>query len=782
MDARKGREEGGEGAEMILYDEEKRIFTIHTDHSTYQMMADHYGYLLHLYYGNRTDGQTDYLLTYRDRGFSGNPGCAGRNRTYSLDALPQEFPFQGGGDFRSTLLCVRDSTGIAGCDLRYREHRIRNGKYGLTGLPAVYAGEKDDAVTLEIVLEDRRLGLEATLLYGVLPHCDIITRSVILRNKGKDGFFFDKAQTACLDFVHGDFDFTVFQGRHAMERIPRRQRLIGGNQVIGSRRGASSHQYNPFVILSEHDAGEHAGRCWSMQLVYSGSFEAEAGRDQYGQTRMQMGMGDGRLDYPLGAGEELTLPEVIMSFSGNGLAGLSQNHHRCIQRHVIRGKYRDCPRPVILNSWEASYFDFTGRTVVELARQAKSLGIDMVVMDDGWFGERRDDLRGLGDWFANEEKLGGTLGDLVKQVNAEGVRFGIWMEPEMVSEDSELYREHPDWTLAIPGAEPVRGRYQLVLDFSRSEVREYIFQRICEVLDQGNIEYLKWDCNRNIVETYSNPGKQVREHRGMSSVSRGKVLHEYILGLYDVLERLHQRFPELLIEGCCGGGGRFDAGMLYYTPQIWCSDNTDAVDRLLIQYGTSFGYPTAAIGAHVSACPNEQTGRTAPLATRGAVAMAGTFGYELDPAKLSEEERQEIRRQMTVYREMRRLVQEGLYFRLSDHLNCDGSAGPRTDEFVAWEFAEESGRQAVVTVVTTGIHGNMPTQYVRLRGLTPGAMYKVEPEEAPESWNGATPRIYPAEALMDMGLPLPEMQDEYQSVIFRLLREDAHREGRKHPL
>lgn len=693
----------------------------------------------------------------------------------------RNFPFRAAATSGAHYCASGIQRGIAGCDLRYREHRIRNGKYGLAGLPAAYAGEKDDAFTLEIVLEDQRLGLEAELLYGVLPHCDIITRSVILRNKGKAGVFLDKAQTACLDFVHGDFDFTIFMGRHAMERIPRRQRLTGGNQVIGSRRGASSHQYNPFVILSEHDAGERAGRCWSMQLVYSGGFEAEAGRDQYGQTRMQMGMGDGRLDYPLGAGEELTLPEVIMSFSGNGLAGLSQNHHQCIQRHIVRGKYRDCPRPVILNSWEAAYFDFTGRTVVELARQAKLLGIDMVVMDDGWFGERRDDLRGLGDWFANEEKLGGTLGDLVKRVNAEGVRFGIWMEPEMVSEDSELYREHPDWTLAIPGAEPVRGRYQLVLDFSRPDVREYIFARICEVLDQGNIEYLKWDCNRNIVEAYSDSGRQVREHGGATCVSRRKVLHDYILGLYDVLERLHRRYPELLIEGCCGGGGRFDAGMLYYTPQIWCSDNTDAVDRLLIQYGTSFGYPAAAVGAHVSACPNGQTGRTAPLATRGAVAMAGAFGYELDPAELSAEERQEIRRQITRYRKIRRLIQEGLYYRLSDHLNCEESAGPRTDEFVAWEFAEESEREAVVTVVTTGIHGNMPTQYVRLRGLTPGAMYKVEPEEAPESWNGAMPRIYPAEALMDMGLPLPEVRDEYQSVIFRLLREDRHREGRRHP-
>ena len=725
----------------ILFDESKRIFTIHTAHSSYQMMADPLDQLLHLYYGPRSEGCMDYLLTYNDRGFSGNPYEAGDERRYSLDALPQEFPVQGTGDFRSPMLSVRDASGAFGCRLRYRGYEILPGKYRLPGLPAVYADAKSDgAETLKIELEDARLGLGVTLLYGVLPEADIITRSAIVTNRGAAAFTVEKLQSACLDFVSGDFDLISFHGRHAMERLPDRRPLGHGAALIGSRRGYSSHQYNPFVILADRETTETAGRCWAMQFVWSGGFRAEAERDQYDQTRLQMGLDEERFSYPLQPGASITAPEVILSFSAQGLERLSHQLHRCIRRHVCRGKYRDERRPILLNSWEASYFDFSGASILRLAEEAKALGVELLVMDDGWFGQRSDDRRALGDWTANEKKLGGTLGSLIEQVRALGLRFGIWMEPEMVSEDSELYRSHPDWALAIPGQPPVRSRFQLVLDFSRREVREEIFARICRVLDQGKIDYLKWDANRSINEVYSH-----------TATDQGKVLYDYMLGVYEVLGRLCDRYPQLLIEGCSGGGGRFDAGMLYYCPQIWCSDNTDAIDRLRIQYGTSFGYPASAVGAHVSACPNHQTGRSTPLQTRGVVAAAGTFGYELDPAKLSESEREEIRRQIADYSEDAALVRQGLYYRL-----CDPAATP----FCAWAFVSEDGAQAMISAVLQENHGNMPVLYVRPRGLTPGALYR----------DRKSGRVYPADALMDMGLPLPHHTEPFGSRVWRLER------------
>ena len=706
----------------------------------------------------------DYLPVYADRGMSGSPYDAGTERTYSLDSLPQEFPVLGTGDFRSPCLVVKDPSGTYDCDLRYRGHQIEAGKYSLEGLPAVYA-EDEKAMSLKVFLRDERLGLDVTLLYGVLPELDIITRSAVVTNSGDPAVSGDrdpvlsgaitvtKLQSACLDFVNGDFDLTTFCGRHAMERVPERQRVGRGSHIIGSRRGASSHQYNPFVILSDRDACEISGRCWSMQFVYSGGFTAEAERDQYGQTRLQMGLSEEQFAYVLEPGQSLTAPEVIMSYSASGFEKISHAHHKCIRDHICRGKFKDAARPVLLNSWEASYFDFDGDSIVSLAGEAADLGIDMLVLDDGWFGVRNDDLGGLGDWDANEDKLGCTLAELVRRVNEKGVKFGIWMEPEMVSEDSKLFREHPDWALSIPGKNPVRGRYQLVLDFSRKDVCDWCYETICGVLEQGNIEYLKWDYNRSITDVYSHADLQGNQ---------GNVLYDYMLGLYDVLGRLNERYPDLLIEGCSGGGGRFDAGMLYYTPQIWCSDNTDAIDRLQIQYGTSFGYPSCTVGAHVSACPNHQTGRNTPFDTRGIVAMSGTFGYELDPAKLSDDEKASIREQLGEFREMSELVRTGLYYRLTD---------PAIDVAGAWEYISEDKSLAVACAVMQTAHGNMPAVYIRPRGLESGAFYKVRMKtpkdfaplaEAPEEFVAA------ADALMEMGFAVPHGFKEYQGFVWRL--------------
>lgn len=727
----------------IIYCEKDRTFTLQTKNTTYQMQVDRYGFLLHLYYGKKTDGCMDYLLTYYDRGFSGNPYDAGEDRTYSMDTLPQEFPCYGNGDFRSTAFAVENADGSMSCDLRYKSHKIFDGKYNLEGLPAVYASE-EEAQTLEILMEDPVTGVKVVLLYGVLPAQDIITRSVCVKNESSGKIYLNKIESASLDFLYGDYELLTFYGRHAMERNVQRVPVVHGTQKIGSVRGTSSHQYNPMMILAEKETTEDKGNCYAMSFVYSGCFQGEVLKDQLNQTRMMLGLQEEAFRYPLETGEMFQAPEVILSYSSEGMNRLSQNLHHCIRQHICRGKYKEEIRPILINSWEAAYFDFTGDTIYELAKAAKEVDIDMLVMDDGWFGKRDDDNSGLGDWFVNEKKLGGTLGNLIKGINDLGVKFGIWIEPEMVSEDSDLYRKHPDWALTVPGRNPVRSRNQLVLDFSRKEVVDEIYDQICKVLDQGNIEYVKWDMNRSLMDVYS-------------SVTRdqGRVLHDYVLGLYDFLERLVQRYPNLLIEGCSGGGGRFDAGMMYYTPQIWCSDNTDAIDRLRIQYGTSFGYPVSVVGSHVSAVPNHQTGRKTPLHTRGVVAMSGTFGYELNLMKLSEEEKQEIREQIAEYKSYASIIQNGLYYRLSD---------PTTGEICAWEFVhtdEKEQSKVLLNIVMQVIHGNMTVNYVKLQGLEETAVYREE--KSGKRYTGA--------ALMYGGMPLPIEPGEYQAYQYCFVKE-----------
>lgn len=714
----------------IFFDEKDRTFTLHTVGTTYQMQVDSFGYLLHLYYGRKAAGCMDYLLTFYDRGFSGNPYDAGNDRTYSMDVLPQEFPCFGTGDFRSAAFVVKNADGSIACDLRFRDYSIKKGKYSLSGLPAVYASDTE-AETLEIYLEDPVTNVQAVLLYGVLPERDIITRAVKIINQGQGRICIEKIQSACLDFVSGKYDLLTFYGRHAMERNFQRTAVMHGNYVIGSRRGTSSHQYNPLLILAEQTASENAGSCYGMSLMYSGNFKGEAEQDQYQQTRVLLGLQDEQFSYPLESGDSFLAPEVILTYSSEGLNRLSQNLHTCIRKHVCRGKYKEEVRPILVNSWEAAYFDFTGETIYDLAVQAKEARIEMVVMDDGWFGKRDDDNSGLGDWIVNEKKLGCTLGELIGRINALGVKFGIWIEPEMVSEDSDLYHAHPDWAFTIPGRKPGRSRNQLVLDFSRKEVIDYIFDQLCKVLDQGNVEYVKWDMNRSLSDVYS-----------AAATNQGKVFHDYVLGVYDFLERLIERYPDMLIEGCSGGGGRFDAGMMYYTPQIWCSDNTDAVDRVKIQYGTSFGYPVSTVGSHVSDIPNHQTGRVTSMHTRSVVAMAGTFGYELDLGKLSSEEKKEIRVQIADYKKYAPLILNGRYYRLSN---------PYTDETGSWAFVSEDQQKVLLNVVVLEMHGNMTVPYVKLQGLSEDASYQEE----------KSGRIYSGSALMEMGIPIPARMKEY---------------------
>ncbi len=720
----------------IVFDEERQVFSLHTENTTYQMKVDGYHYLLHLYYGKKTAASMDYMITYFDRGFSGNPYDAGADRTYSLDVLPQEFPVLGTGDYRNVACKVREENGCYGCDLRYRRHEIREGKYSIPGLPSAHSSKGQ---TLEIVLGDERLGLEVTLLYGVMEDCDMIARSVRVENCGKEKVYLEKISSACLDFIYGQYDMLTFYGRHAMERNLQRTRVSHGRQSVGSIRGSSSHQYNPFVILARPDATERQGECYGFSFVYSGNFSGEVEMDQFDQTRFVMGVSQEQFSYPLEEGESFHAPEVLLSYSAEGLGRLSNQFHRCVRDHVCRGKYKNQVRPVLVNSWEACYFDFDGDAIVRLAEQAADLGIELVVLDDGWFGRRNDDNTSLGDWQVNEEKLGCSLGELSRRIHDQGVDFGIWIEPEMVSEDSDLYREHPDWAMQIPCKEPVRARNQLVLDFANPVVVQHIFEKISAVLRQGEINYVKWDMNRNLADVFS---ANVEE--------QGKVLYDYMLGVYRLLDQLTGEFPDILWEGCAGGGGRFDMGMLYYTPQIWCSDNTDAIDRIRIQYGTSFGYPLSAIGSHVSAVPNHQTGRVTDIATRGVTAMTGAFGYELDLGKLGEDEREKIKQQIASYHRLAPLIQQGDYYRISN---------PYEEEYGAWMVVDQDKSSALLSVVLLNIHGNMPVIYVRLDGL----------DEEREYRDADTGKVYSGAALMEAGMPIPLGLGDYQA--FQILFE-----------
>ncbi len=728
----------------ILFNETTSTFTLLTKQSMYQMKADKYDVLLHTYYGKKGAAYDySYLITYADHGFSGNPYEVGDDRTYSLDVLPQEYPVYGSGDYRPTALKIRYPDGSCACELRYAGYQIKKGKYALPGLPTVYAEEDSQADTLVITLEDTRKLFFVHLYYGVLEDLDLITRSVCIENHSESPLYLEQALSTCVDFQHGDYHIHTFYGRHMKERTQQTNLIPHGIQSIGSSRGASSHQHNPFFVLTSPQATEDVGDCYGFSFLYSGDFLALGSKDQFEQTRIVMGIHPDNFCWHLEPGERFYTPEAAMAYTAQGMNALSQIYHRAYRHNLCRGKFKTARRPVLLNSWESVYMNFDGKKLIEMAKDAADLGIELFVMDDGWFGKRDLDVSGLGDWYVNENKLGCNLRELSDEIHALGMQFGIWFEPECINEDSDLYRKHSDWALKVPGKTPVRGRCQLVLDFSREDVREHILNQICQVLDSARIEYLKWDFNRSISDIYSAllpPEKQ------------GEVAHRYILGLYDMLEKLFCRYPDLLLEGCSGGGGRFDAGMLYYTPQIWCSDNTDAIDRLSIQYGTSFGYPISTVGAHVSQCPNEQTGRITPLETRATVAMAGTFGYELDTSEIKPEEKPIIQNQIVEFKKYYDLIQDGLYYRLTSPEDLPACHG--------WEFVKEDKSEALLCVVALQIPPNASRCRIQLKGLDENKIYLVEGE------------AYPGSVLMNGGYLIPHATVEYESFRIHIVEKN----------
>ena len=719
----------------IFINEKTGLFQIVTENTEYQMKADKYGVLKHLWYGGKTGCDMEYLLNYPDVGFSGNIYDAGNDRTYSLDTLPLEYACEGVGDYRITAAAAVHSDGSCALDLRYKGYRISKGKYGIKGLPAVYADE-NEAETLEIILKDNCSDIEVTLKYGVLPKLDIITRCISIANNGNEPVIFTKAASLCLDIPQGSWEWIHFHGRHTLERQIERMPLNHGIQESSSTRGTSSHQQNPTVLLCSPDCTETAGSCIGAVLMYSGSFQTKLQLDQLEQVRLIVGIHPDLFRWELKPSEVFDTPEVILSYSGSGMEALSHNFQKVIREHVCRGKYKLSERPVLINNWEATYFNFDENKILKIAEQAASLGVDMLVLDDGWFGKRDGDCSGLGDWFVNEKKIGCGLGRLAEKIKGMGMKFGLWFEPEMVSEDSELYRAHPEWAIQIPSKKPVRSRYQLVLDMTNPEVREYIFEAISNILNSADISYVKWDMNRSICDWHT---------PCLPAENQGEMPHRYILGLYELLERLTNAFPDVLFEGCSGGGGRFDAGMLYYCPQIWCSDDTDAFERTKIQYGTSFFYPVSAVGAHISAVPGHQTGRITPIETRAVTAMAGSFGYELDLNTLSDGEKQKVKEQIVRFKQDGPLIHNGLYYRLSN---------PMTDKFAVWEFVSENRTDVLVNGVIFRTEPNSRQYSIKLRGLLPEADYRL-------AENG---KVYKGSALMNGGILLPKSWGDYVPV------------------
>lgn len=729
----------------VLFDKDRWLFTIHTVRTTYQFMAGPWGFLLHLYYGRRVAHENmSYLVKRRDRGFSGNPAESGNDRSFSLDTLPLEYPAAGTGDYRMAAACVISADGSSVFDPRFQRYEIRKGKYTLPGLPALYENRQklDEAETLAVTLRDAVSQLEITLLYGVFAKKDIITRAAVFTNRGSGSIKLTKAMSASVDFLCGGFDLIHFHGRHAMERQLERIPVMHGIQRVSSQRGTSSHQHNPGIILCSKDADEDHGDCYGFNLVYSGNFSANIEMDQTGQTRVNMGLDYDGFCWTLAEGQSFATPEVVMCYSDKGFAPLSHRFHRIYRHNLCRGRYKLNSRPVLINNWEATYFHFTGFKLVGIAQESAKRGLDMLVMDDGWFGKpesgslRDSDNGALGDWFVNEKKLQMSLASLADDVNRLGMCFGIWFEPEMISEDSVLFREHPDWALRVPGRRPVRGRNQLVLDMSRKEVRDYLYHRICAILDSANIEYVKWDMNRSIADWWSPE---------LSADRQGELPHRYMLGLYELLEKLTEKYPRVLFEGCSGGGGRFDPGMLYYHPQIWCSDNTDAISRLKIQYGTSFFYPASSAGSHVSAVPNHQTGRTVPLKTRCITALPGCFGFELDLTAMSEDEKQMVQSFTRKFKRYQSLIHDGLYFRLTN---------PFEERLVAWQFVSLDKTKVLLCAVLVDSQANPLNRIIRLKGLDEHKTYR----SGKQSFSGA--------ALMYGGFLLPDMAGDYPSESF----------------
>ena len=711
----------------IVFDSEKRIFKLDTATSSYVIEIYEENYLAHLYYGAKIPDTNLSAFKFRTPFASFSPNNINVDDwKFSPDVCPLEYQGEGSGDFRISAVAIRNSDGNNVTDMRYKSHKIYSGKPSIEGLPSLYVEDDSDATTLEILTEDSVTGIQTVLFYTVFEKLGAMTRSVRIINGTDKTVDIERVFSCAVDFPTYNYDLMTLYGKWAKERSLERRALARGRQGVSSKRGSSSHYQNPFAAIVDNGANEDYGNAYGFNLVYSSNFAIDVEVDGYGGTRFLMGINPEAFGWKLESGESFSSPEAVMVYSANGIGEMSRTFHKLYAKHLVRGKWKNIKRPLLINNWEATGMDFDGDTIVSFAAKAKELGIEMLVMDDGWFGYRNDDRSSLGDWQVNEEKLGGTLANLIERINALGLKFGIWYEPEMISRDSNLYRAHPDWCLHVPNREKSIARHQYVLDYSRQDVRDYIFNEMYKVLSVNKVDYLKWDFNRNLTEVGS---------ATLPADRQKEVFHRYVLGTYEVMDRLTKAFPDMLIENCSGGGGRFDPGMLYYSPQIWTSDNTDPIERLAIQFGTSMCYPASTMGAHVSAC------RRTGYDTKGNVALWGSFGYELNPNKYTEEDAELVRAQVAEYHKYYDVIHFGELYRLISPFDNAYRA--------AWMFVSEDKSEALVTSVVM----RQPFDkafYLKLKGLDPEKFYL--DEETGEVYSGAL--------LMNAGLCLTYTSDE----------------------
>ena len=728
----------------IRYIEQSKIFVIETQNTSYCIGALYdEGFLTHLYYGDKLEiSDASYLLKLVDQ--YGIPSSVMHDRSSFLDRFPFEYSTNNVGDYRKSSIEITDVNGHSSVSFSYESHNIYKGKKKLEGLPATF-GSEADSMTLDITAIDKATGLKAVLSYSVFEGIDAITRSIRFVNTSDAPIMLDKVMSMTMDMDNEGYELLTLHGSWARERAMDFREIGYGDTSIESFRGESSHQFQPFMALVENGDSEDTGKVYGFSFIYSGNFEAGVCRSQFDSLRLYMGICQKNFRWKLGAGEEFQAPEVAMVYSAEGLGRMRRTFHDLYRNHLIRSKYKDKERPILINNWEATYFDFDNEKLLAIAKEAKKSGIEMLVMDDGWFGERNDDNSSLGDWYVNEKKLKGGLKKLVDDVNAIGLKFGIWMEPEMISPVSKLYDEHPDWAIKTADREPCRSRNQYVLDITRKEVSDYVYSRIKDILSSANIEYLKWDMNRQLCDLGS---------LGLSADSQGELSHRYVLAVYDLMERLVKDFPDLLLENCSGGGARFDAGMLYYSPQIWCSDDTDAIERLKIQEGTSLIFPLSTMGAHVSDCPNHTVGRTTPFKTRGDVALAGTFGYELDITKIPQEDRDDIPRQVAEYHKYNELVRTGDYYRYASY--------QRNHEFDAYGVISKDKKKALITYVQVMAKPNTTNRILKVKGLDEKKIYRIEGTDVEAL--GATIR--------KAGLVLPSLHGDFKSELIYLVAKD----------
>ena len=726
----------------IRYEDKHRIFKLDTKSTTYMIGLTPEGYVGHVYYGERMESaDAAYLLRTGEHPHT--PSAVPREKSSFLDFFPTEYPTGGVGDYRESCLDIRGESGSRGCEILYDSYAITQGKPELKGLPASF-GRPDEVDTLAIVCVDKVLNLKVILSYSVFEEEDVITRNVRLVNEGEEHLRVEKVLSACLDLDDEEFEMVSLAGGWARERGIQRRRLAYGKQMVSSAKGGSSHQEHPFLALVTPWTTQNQGRVYAMNFVYSGNFTAEAELNQHDAVRMTMGINSEDFCWNLRGGEEFQAPEAVFTFSGEGFGKMSRSFHDFYRKHMIRSPHLHKKRPVLINNWEATYFDFDTDKLLDIAREAKKAGIEMLVMDDGWFGKRDNDDSSLGDWTVNEDKIKGGLKNLVDKVLDIGLEFGIWFEPEMISPDSRLYREHPEWAIHIPGRQATQSRAQYVLDLSNPEVVDYAYECVAKILRSAPVSYVKWDMNRQLSDLGSSY---------LDRDSQQELFHRYVLGLYEMQERLVSEFPDILLENCSSGGGRFYPGMLYYSPQIWCSDNTDAVDRLAIQEGTALIYPLSAIGAHVSDCPNHMTGRITPFETRGHVALAGTFGYELDITKISQKDRERIPGQIKDYHRYNDLIREGDYYRIASYRE--------NHKYDCFLVAAKDKSEALMTFVQVKCSPTFHGKKIRLLGLEEKALYRLE----------GTEQSYTGEMLMKGGFVIDFMQGDAVSRLYHFVRQ-----------